>query len=137
MSEHEDIKYLKGDDIAPVLMKGMAETYKAQPNNPVDFFAKWLLNHNNIASKVESNMKDKQKQILENKDAHEQEKEKADEEIKQMEIAAKEKEDSIKAFYDTFQKSNDLDDHLQELCDFIQLNTNATSVYIGKLAKPK
>jgi hypothetical protein len=43
--EHSDITYLKKDEIGLVLSKGLSETYKVKPNNPVEFFAKWLLNH--------------------------------------------------------------------------------------------
>jgi len=38
-----DAAYLKQDEIGLVIAKGMAVTYKAQPKNPIDFFAKWLL----------------------------------------------------------------------------------------------
>jgi hypothetical protein len=39
-----DSEYLKSDDIGKIIAKGMAVTYRAQPENPVDFFARWLLN---------------------------------------------------------------------------------------------
>ena len=44
-AEHPDIKYLKRDDIGAVMAKGLSETYEANPKNPVEFFAKWLLNY--------------------------------------------------------------------------------------------
>jgi len=48
MSEQKDslpeAQYLKSEDIGLVIAKGMAVTYKTNPENPVDFFAKWLLN---------------------------------------------------------------------------------------------
>jgi Dpy-30 motif len=50
--EHGDITYLKQDEIGLVLSKALAETYKAQPNDPVDFFAKFLLNHTRTAKKA-------------------------------------------------------------------------------------
>ena len=43
--EHPDITYLKQEDIGLVLSKGLSETYKVRPRNPVEFFAKWLLNY--------------------------------------------------------------------------------------------
>ena len=43
--EHPDITYLKQDDIGLVFSKGLSETYKVRPRNPVEFFAKWLLNY--------------------------------------------------------------------------------------------
>lgn len=42
--EHPDITYLKQDEIGLVLAKALKETYKVNPANPVDFFAKYLLN---------------------------------------------------------------------------------------------
>lgn len=38
-----EAEYLKSDDIGRIIAKGMAVTYRAQPQNPVDFFARWLL----------------------------------------------------------------------------------------------
>jgi hypothetical protein len=35
-----------------VLSKALSETYKASPNDPVDFFAKYLLNHSRTVKKI-------------------------------------------------------------------------------------
>lgn len=43
--EHPDITYLKQDQIGLVITKALTETYKVQPNNPIDYFAKLLLCH--------------------------------------------------------------------------------------------
>ena len=43
--KHPDITYLQKNDIGGVISKGLAETYQAKPQNPVEFFAKWLLNY--------------------------------------------------------------------------------------------
>lgn len=42
--EHPDITYLKQDEIGLVISKALSEVYKVQPRNPVEFFAKYLLN---------------------------------------------------------------------------------------------
>ena len=42
---HEDISYLMGDEIGGVICMGLADTVEAKPKNPVEFFAKWLLNY--------------------------------------------------------------------------------------------
>ena len=39
-----DMAYLKRDDIGKVIAEGLAEVYQAKPQNPIDHFAKWLLN---------------------------------------------------------------------------------------------
>ena len=43
--QHDDIKYLMKDDIGGILSKGLAETYEKRPTNPIEYFAKWLLNY--------------------------------------------------------------------------------------------
>jgi hypothetical protein len=43
--EHPDITYLKNDKIATVLSKALAETFRAKPNDPKTYFAKYLLNY--------------------------------------------------------------------------------------------
>lgn len=44
--EHPDITYLKKDKISNVLSKALSQTFRLQPNDPVQFFASYLLNHN-------------------------------------------------------------------------------------------
>ncbi len=43
--EHPDITYLKQDEIGLVVSRALKETYKADPSNPIDYFAKYLLNY--------------------------------------------------------------------------------------------
>jgi uncharacterized ferredoxin-like protein len=52
-----------------VISKALSETYKAQPNDPVDFFAKFLLNHSRTAKKAKDE-KDAEKQVKEMRDNH-------------------------------------------------------------------
>lgn len=40
---HPDSQYIMQANIGPVIAKGLAHVYKEKPQNPVDFFAKWLL----------------------------------------------------------------------------------------------
>jgi len=52
-------------------------------------------------------------------------------------VEAAGKEEAKKAtFYDSIQKSADLNDNLQELTDYIHLHAEVTGVYIGKLVYP-
>ena len=51
--EHPDITYLKQDEIGLVLSKALSETYKSQPRNPVEFFAKYLLNFSKTQKKAQ------------------------------------------------------------------------------------
>ena len=47
------------------------------------------------------------------------------------------KERKVQDFYRRIFKSNDLNDNLQDLAEFLKEFTMATSVYIGKLVGPK
>jgi hypothetical protein len=48
-----------------------------------------------------------------------------------------EKQSKIAKFYELLEKSDDLNDNLDELCNFLLEFTGATGVYIGKLEKPR
>jgi hypothetical protein len=43
--EHPDITYLKDEKISIVLSKALAETFRAKPNDPKQYFGKYLLNY--------------------------------------------------------------------------------------------
>jgi hypothetical protein len=45
--------------------------------------------------------------------------------------------DRKKKFFDCLEASKDLNENLQELCDYVHNTTNATGVYIGKLVNQK
>ena len=51
--QHQDIKYLMRDEIGGVIALGLADTVEAKPPNPVEFFAKWLLNYSKQQKVVE------------------------------------------------------------------------------------
>jgi len=42
----------------------------------------------------------------------------------------------VQEFYDLINESEDLNDNLQDLCNYLQEKTSATGVYIGHLTKP-
>ena len=48
VKEHPDVEYIKSPEIGLVIAKGFAATHKANPPNPVDYFAKWLLHQSQI-----------------------------------------------------------------------------------------
>jgi hypothetical protein len=43
-TESKDIEYLKQSAIGGIVIKGLAELYKVQPQKPITFLANWLLN---------------------------------------------------------------------------------------------
>lgn len=99
----------------------MAETYVHQPHNPVDFLAKWLLNYNKAAIQ-EDKMKEEYKLAEEKKEAFKKEQEQVVAEQDKHHKLSEEKHKKIEDFYKKFQGSDDLEDHLQELSDFISVS---------------
>ena len=156
---HADVDYLKQQDISLVLSKALAETFKAKPIEPRKYFAKYLLNfaaqkrkeqkvsapggyalcpHPSvlIRSRAVGQRREQLEQVGIKKQTHERrelmkEREAAEQVRKQD---AKVAEDN--AFFETLEKSRDLNDNLPALVDFIKKNTGATGVYIGKLQFP-
>ena len=48
MSKISDSQYLMSVGIGQIVGKGLSEMYDAEPNNPVDFLSKWLLNYSQV-----------------------------------------------------------------------------------------
>jgi len=46
------------------------------------------------------------------------------------------REQKIKQFYNFISESDDLNDNLNQLCNYLKYFTGATGVYIGKLGQP-
>lgn len=135
VKENPDIAYIKRDDIGLVIAKGLAKTYRAQPNDPVDYLANWLLNFSNVKNESNSLLEKKQKmqELKDRKDMEDQNKLKdKEEELK----AEKEKTSKVEDFKDKVNTAEDLSDLLQEFAMYLKENTGATGVYIGKLIKP-
>ena len=135
VKENPDISYIKRDDIGVVIAKGLARLYRAQPKDPVDYLARWLLNFSNIKSQSNTMIEKKQKQqeLKDRKDLDDQNKMRdVEEQLK------KEKEHSTKIddFRDKVATSDDLSDMLQEFTHYLKEFTGATGVYIGRLIKP-
>ncbi len=51
--QHKDIKYLMQDHIGIVISKGLADTFENRPKNPIEHFAKWLLNYRQTQRRIE------------------------------------------------------------------------------------
>lgn len=49
---HPDVRYLMDESISMVLSQALAETFDQRPTDPVDFFAKFLLHHNQIRAQA-------------------------------------------------------------------------------------
>lgn len=99
----------------------MAETYKSQPNNPVKFLAKWLINYN-LASVKEDQIKDDEKKAVSKRAEHDKALKKEVVQQKEIQEQKDEKQKNIDAFHKKYQESDDLEDHLQELSDFVSVS---------------
>ena len=132
---NHDNEYLKRDDIGKVIAEGLAEVYRSKPQNPIDHFAKWLLNES-------SNRKAEKRQVLENEKAAELVKRAEEDAARQAKLEeerkrAKEALDyRIQLFRDKIKASSDPAEELQALVDHLHEFTGATSVYLGKIVKP-
>jgi hypothetical protein len=42
---HPDVRYLMSNNIAMVLSQALSDTFDQQPNDPVEYFAKYLLHY--------------------------------------------------------------------------------------------
>jgi len=102
---------LMQDEIGVVISKGLSATYESKPKNPIEYFAKWLLNHRKTEKEAQAIL-DKEKQIELLQKVYEDEintKKLKDNEV----IQAKEKlEEENKKFWDELQISEDLNDNL-------------------------
>jgi len=107
MSKQTEADYLKSPDLGLVIAKGMAVMYKEQPDNPVDFLAKWLLNYSQVekaALSKEEQAMEVQKSVKANQEAK-AEQESAEQATKQE---AGSKEEKQKKFEETIRTSKDL-----------------------------
>ena len=130
-----DAQYIMRPEIGSVIAKGLSVVYKEKPENPVDYFAKWLLKQSEIAKRNQQELNecklvDKEKFKYE-WDLKHQAKEKA-----RQDAAKKTIDDELVQFKECIEKSEDLNDNLQQLVDHIGKHTNATACYVGKVVSP-
>ena len=119
-----------------MISKGLAVMYKAQPKNPVDFLAKWLLNHGQVEKTALQTVEHHEKvRELKDKQSYQESVERKEAEMKAQE--AEEEDMKNKIFIEKISFSPDLNDQLQDLANYLKAKTNATAVYIGKRVAPK
>lgn len=132
----ETIDYLSKQEIGVIISQGLAETYRCQPKNPVDFLGKWLL-HNTE--------REGQREVDEIRNSHIQELighhlrnlKISDMEEKELQAIQKLKDDKQSAFFKKVNESDDHEEILQDLSNYIQEYTQSTSVYVAKLVEEK
>jgi hypothetical protein len=134
--EHADISYLKKDKISSVLSKALSETYRLQPNDPVQFFASYLMNHNKTLELVYQNQANESK-ITDLKQKHQSAQDEVAAKKQEKEVDKKQAQTKVDQFFEKIEQSADLNENLQELADFLEEQSGATGVYVGRLVFPK
>jgi len=118
-----------------VIAKGLAMVYKEKPQNPVDYFAKWLLQQSSIKKReIEEERSVKKVLELKDKDAYTLKEHKK---LLEEKLEVKKQLDlTISQFKKKVEDCDDLNDLLPELVEHLAELTGATACYIGKVVKP-
>ena len=106
-----DSDYLKSEEIGGVIAKAMAHTYREQPKNPIDFFAKWLLNYSQV-QKNQLLIEEKQLHIKELKEKREFELKEKQDALEARRLKQLQSEKQIEEFNVKVMQSTDLSDNL-------------------------
>ncbi|CAI2387904.1 unnamed protein product [Moneuplotes crassus] len=133
---NETVDYLSKQEIGVIISQGLAETYREQPSNPVDYLGKWLLNNTRReAQKVcDDDRKDHVKELIA---IYERNLKLAKLEEDDKKKIQKAKDDKEEAFFTKVEKCEDHEDIVQDLCEYLQEYTNSTSVFVSKLVQEK
>lgn len=128
-----DIEYLKQGSIGEVISRGLAVLYKEQPTFPVDFLAKWLLNHSSTVLSEETYSQALLHQALLRRQEEERELE-----ISKKKKKQEEEEEEIKRLEQNFRAKISLarfplESLDEEIPEFLEKKKNLTGVYIGEL----
>lgn len=128
-----NIDYLKQATIGEVISRGLAVLYKEQPTFPIDFLAKWLLNHSSTVLSEESYSQALLRQDL----LRRQEEERELEILTQKKKLQSEQEEKLKqeqAFQSQISLARFPIEFLYEaIPQFLEQKKSLTGVYIGEL----
>ena len=128
-----DIDYLKQAQIGEVISRGLAVLYKEQPTFPVDFLAKWLLNHSSTVLSEESYSQALFHQALLRRQEEERELEILTKK-KKLQSEHEEKLKQEQAFQNQISLARSPIEFLYEdIPQFLEQKKSFTGVYIGEL----
>ena len=127
---HEDINYLKQDDISPVLSIALGELYLAQPKNQLYFLGNWLLNYSAAMKNqnIEAHRTEIQYSLRENYEKSLELQQKTEEKLKAEAALMQEAEDSLRS---DLCCSMDVEDLLPTIIEFLKSRAFAAAGYIG------
>jgi hypothetical protein len=127
---------LSKQEIGVIISQGLAETYRCQPKNPVDFLGKWLLH--NTEREGEREVDEVRNSHIREKIGHRVRSLKIEDmEEKELADEQKLKDDKQSAFFKKVSESDDHEDVLEDLSNYLQEYTSSTSVYVAKLVEEK
>ena len=134
--DHSNVTYLKQDEIGPVLAQALADLYKSQPKNQLQFLGNWLLNFSKSSSnkKREQELEDIKENLREKLSKSKQDERLLQEQILMESQKLLEGDENLRG---RIQKSVDVDDFLNELVNYLKEQTQATGCYIGQLERVK
>jgi hypothetical protein len=129
---NDTIDYLSTQEIGVIISQGLSETYQNQPKNPVDFLGKWLLHITEIEqAKKEGDRKNDYHAEQVSNHEHKCKLAKVEQDDLNKELVKKDEKEA--AFFTKVDASDDLEDNLKDLTDYLYEYTNSTSAYIAKL----
>jgi hypothetical protein len=118
-----------------ILSKGLATTVREQPRNPIEYFANWLIEYNQVQKKAKENVaKEKHIQNLKSKHEFFVKSEQALENEKIKKEQKRQAEDDL--FWKKLSESEDPFDRLEDFAEYLHRNVGSTGVYIGQLEAP-
>lgn len=83
-----------------MIAKGLAVMYKAQPSNPVDFLAKWLLNFSSVQQTAVAAQQDQQVQAKELRERHSYDLERGRKQGEAREKEQTDKQEQVRHFFE-------------------------------------
>ncbi|CAD8201047.1 unnamed protein product [Paramecium pentaurelia] len=130
-----DMAYLKSEKIGKVITKGLAELYRVKPQFPIEYLAKWLLNHNKTEANrgsMQDHMSHKEALIEQQKKEQEAQEEK-DRKEKQLQDEENLKEMEFQNIIKTHEFHQKL--LVKDFCNHLQ-KKGLTGVYVGYVDFP-
>lgn len=136
IKNHTDIAYLKQTGVGDVIIKGLTETYLAQPQNPTKFLANWLLNEHRsyLIKEKQEKTKDIQKESLKKQEAILIQKQINTKKEEETQLTAKTEKEKIIQY---IKASKDIDDIINELCSKLEKLVDATGAYVYQFDKKR
>ena len=134
-AEHTNVTYLSQPDISLIISKGLTETIREKPRNPIEHFGQWLLSYSKMQKKARE-VAANEAVIDDLRDlAREQESREAEKVTEKAKVVADEQAKTEK-FWADLAASTDPTDNLGALAQFCQDKIGSTGVYIGELDHP-